>query len=307
MNIYTSLDQLVGRTPLIMLSRYAAEAGAGARLAGKLEMLNPSGSVKDRAALSMILAAEAEGKLRPGSVIVEPTSGNTGIALSWIAAVRGYRAILVMPDSMSEERRALMRAYGAELVLTPGKQGMKGAIEKASALTRELSAFMPSQFENPANPRAHLEATGPEIWRDTDGLVDALVCGVGTGGTISGAGRYLKSMNPKIQVIAAEPDASPVLSGGDAGPHPLQGIGAGFVPQTLDTTVFDRVVRVPGADALAVCHLLVRTEGLLCGVSSGAALWAATQLAMEPAFEGKLICVVLPDTGDRYLSTPGYV
>lgn len=308
MPIYDSLIQLVGSTPLLSLRRYGQQVQAGARILAKLESFNPSGSAKDRAALFMIDDAERRGLLRPGATIIEPTSGNTGIALSWIAQVRGYSAIIVMPDSMSRERRDLMRAYGAQLVLTPGAQGMKGAIERAKQLAQEIpGSFVPGQFDNPANPDAHRRTTGPEIWQDTDGQLDAFVAGVGTGGTISGAGGHLKEMNPDIQIIAVEPADSPVLSGGAAGPHKLQGIGAGFIPGALDTQVYDSIVQVQTDQALEACRLLVATEGLLCGISSGAALHAATELAKQPEYLGKTIVVLLPDTGERYLSTPGFV
>ncbi len=301
--IYSSMQQLIGDTPLVALDRYGR--GLGGRLLAKLESFNPCGSIKDRVALNMIVEAERAGRLKPGAVIIEPTSGNTGIGLCAVAAVRGYRAIIVMPDSMSVERRRLMGAYGAQVVLTPGALGMRGAIEKAQALLREYpGAFMPGQFDNMDNPQAHYLTTGPEIWRATDGQVAALVAGVGTGGTISGAGRYLKQRDAGVCVVAVEPETSNVLSGGAAGPHPLEGIGAGFVPGALDTSIYDRVELVSGEQAYAAARELARTEGLLCGVSSGAALHAARKLAAEPRFAGKNIVAILPDTGERYLSTP---
>lgn len=301
--IYSSMQQLIGDTPLVALDRYGR--GLGGRLLAKLESFNPCGSIKDRVALNMIVEAERAGRLKPGTVIIEPTSGNTGIGLCAVAAVRGYRAIIVMPDSMSVERRRLMGAYGARVVLTPGALGMRGAIEKAQALLREYpGAFMPGQFDNMDNPQAHYLTTGPEIWRATDGQVAALVAGVGTGGTISGAGRYLKQRDAGVCVVAVEPETSNVLSGGAAGPHPLEGIGAGFVPGALDTSIYDRVELVSGEQAYAAARELARTEGLLCGVSSGAALHAARKLAAEPRFAGKNIVAILPDTGERYLSTP---
>lgn len=301
--IYSSMQQLIGDTPLVALDRYGR--GLGGRLLAKLESFNPCGSIKDRVALNMIVEAERAGRLKPGAVIIEPTSGNTGIGLCAVAAVRGYRAIIVMPDSMSVERRRLMGAYGARVVLTPGALGMRGAIEKAQALLREYpGAFMPGQFDNMDNPQAHYLTTGPEIWRATGGQVAALVAGVGTGGTISGAGRYLKQRDGGVCVVAVEPETSNVLSGGAAGPHPLEGIGAGFVPGALDTSIYDRVELVSGEQAYAAARELARTEGLLCGVSSGAALHAARKLAAEPRFAGKNIVAILPDTGERYLSTP---
>ncbi len=301
--IYSSMQQLIGDTPLVALDRYGR--GLGGRLLAKLESFNPCGSIKDRVALNMIVEAERAGRLKPGAVIIEPTSGNTGIGLCAVAAVRGYRAIIVMPDSMSVERRRLMGAYGARVVLTPGALGMRGAIEKAQALLREYpGAFMPGQFDNMDNPQAHYLTTGPEIWRATGGQVAALVAGVGTGGTISGAGRYLKQRDAGVCVVAVEPETSNVLSGGAAGPHPLEGIGAGFVPGALDTSIYDRVELVSGEQAYAAARELARTEGLLCGVSSGAALHAARKLAAEPRFAGKNIVAILPDTGERYLSTP---
>ncbi len=308
MLIHESLQTLICNTPLVRLSRFAKKNGIAADLCAKMESFNPSGSAKDRAALAMIEDAEARGLLLPGSVIIEPTSGNTGIALAWISSVKGYRCIIVMPDSMSQERRALMRAYGAELVLTPGASGMRGAIDTAEALAKETpGSFIPSQFENPANPLMHERTTGPEIWRDADGHVDVLVAGVGTGGTLTGAGRYLKQMNPALRVVAAEPAASPVLSGGKPSPHRIQGIGAGFIPGALDPSIIDEIVQVKAEDAFAACQALALTEGALCGVSSGAALWAAALVAARPEYVGKRVVVVLPDTGERYLSTEGYV
>lgn len=303
MNLYTNIAELIGRTPLLQLGRLAAAQGVQANLLAKLEMQNPSGSVKDRAALAMLTAAEQAGQLQPGGVIIEPTSGNTGVGLAAMAAARGYRMVLVMPETMSVERRQLAQAYGAEIVLTEGAKGMAGAIEKAEALAKETpGAFLPSQFENPANPDVHRRTTGPEIWADTDGKVDLFVAGVGTGGTITGVGQYLKAQNPAIRVVAVEPDASPVLSGGAAGAHKLQGIGAGFVPKTLDTGVYDEIIRVTNEDAFAAARVLARTEGVLAGISSGAALWAALELAKRPDNQGKNIVVLLPDTGSRYLS-----
>ena len=303
--IYTSAEQLIGRTPLLELTHIEAAAGLQARVLAKLESFNPGGSVKDRVAKAMLDEAEAAGKLKPGSVIIEPTSGNTGIGLAMMAAARGYRAIIVMPETMSIERRLLLKAYGAELVLTPGSQGMQGAIEKAEELAAQTpGSFVAGQFVNPANPAAHEATTGPEIWQDTDGQVDIFVAGAGTGGTVTGVGRYLKAQNPAVQVVAVEPAGSPVLGGGQAGPHGLQGIGAGFVPAVLDTTVYDEVLPVTEADAYAAGRLLGRKEGVLAGISSGAALWAALQLAKRPQNAGKTIVVLLPDTGDRYLSTP---
>ncbi len=303
--IYTSADQLIGRTPLLELARIQRSQGLRARVLAKLEYFNPAGSAKDRIAKAMIDDAEARGLLKPGSVIIEPTSGNTGIGLASVAAARGYRVIIVMPDTMSVERRQLMRAYGAELVLTPGAQGMSGAIARAGELAKEIpGSFIPGQFGNPANPAAHRASTGPEIWEDTDGRVDIFVAGVGTGGTITGVGEYLKSRNPAVKVAAVEPASSPVLGGGAAGPHAIQGIGAGFVPQVLNTAVYDEVIPVKNEDAFAAGRLLGRTEGVLAGISSGAALWAAIELAKRPENQGKTIVVLLPDTGDRYLSTP---
>ena len=305
MALYTSITQLVGGTPLLELQQYGKAAGAGSTLLAKLEYLNPAGSVKDRAALAMILDAEERGVLRPGAAIIEPTSGNTGIGLAAIGIPRGYRVLLTMPDSMSLERRTLLAAYGAELVLTPGSEGMAGAIRKAEELAQSLpGSFLPGQFSNPANAQAHYRTTGPEIWQDAEGRVDAFVAGVGSGGTITGVGRYLKEQNRSIQVVAVEPAGSPVLSGGKAGPHGLQGIGGGFVPEVLDTGIYDQVVQVTEADAYAAARLLARTEGILVGISAGAALWAATALSRWPAWSGRRMVVLLPDTGDRYLSTP---
>ena len=302
--IYTSADQLVGRTPLLELTHLEQLYGLEARLLAKLEYLNPTGSVKDRAAKAMLDDAEARGVLKPGMAIIEPTSGNTGIGLAMVAAARGYRAIIVMPDTMSGERRRLMKAYGAELVLTEGAKGMKGAIERAGELAGQIpGSFIPGQFENPANPAAHRAATGPEIWQDTDGVVDVFVAGVGTGGIISGVGQYLKQQNPAVRVVAVEPAASPVLSGGKAGSHGIQGIGAGFVPAALDRTVYDEVLPVADEDAFALARQMGCPEGVLVGISSGAALWAAVQLARRPEGKGGTIVALLPDTGDRYLST----
>ena len=303
-HIYTSLDALVGNTPLMELRHIAREKQLKARLLAKLEFLNPAGSVKDRVALNMILDAQKKGLLTAGATIIEPTSGNTGIGLAAVAAGRGYRVIIVMPDTMSMERRLLMGAYGAQLVLTDGALGMQGAIEEANRLAAEIpGSFIPGQFDNPANPAAHIATTGPEIWRDTDGHVDIFVAGVGTGGTVTGVGRYLKSKNPHIQVVAVEPAASPLLSGGKAGPHGLQGIGANFIPAVLDTRIYDRVIPVSEQEAYAAGRLLGAKEGLLAGISSGAALHAAMALAQETENAGKNIVVLLPDTGDRYLST----
>ena len=303
--IYTSADQLIGKTPLLELTHIEAEQQLGAKLLAKLEYLNPAGSVKDRIGKAMIDDAEAKGILKPGSVIIEPTSGNTGIGLASVAAARGYRIIIVMPETMSVERRQIMQAYGAELVLTDGTKGMKGAIEKADELAREIpNSFVPGQFVNPANPKAHYESTGPEIWEDTDGKVDIFVAGVGTGGTLTGTGRYLKERNPRIKVVAVEPASSPVLSKGVAGPHKIQGIGAGFVPQVLDTKIYDEIIAVDNDDAFAAGKLVGRKEGILVGISAGAAVWAAMELAKRPENVGKNIVVLLPDTGDRYLSTP---
>ena len=303
--IYTSADQLIGHTPLLELTHLEKKYGLKARLLGKLEYLNPAGSVKDRIARAMIDDAEAKGLLKPGSVIIEPTSGNTGIGLASVAAARGYRVIIVMLETMSVERRQLMRAYGAELVLTEGSKGMSGAIAKAEELAREIpGGFVPGQFVNAANPKAHFETTGPEIYEDTDGKVDYFVAGVGTGGTITGVGQYLKSRNPEVKVVAVEPKSSAVLSTGVAGAHKIQGIGAGFVPQVLDTRVYDEIIPVENDDAFALGKEMGRSEGVLVGISSGAALWAAIEIAKRPGSEGKTIVVLLPDTGDRYLSTP---
>jgi len=303
-NIAKSLTDLIGKTPLLELRGYAGKQELSATLVAKLEYYNPAGSVKDRIAKAMIDEAEQSGKLVPGSVIVEPTSGNTGIGLASVAAARSYRIILTMPETMSVERRKLLKAYGAELVLTEGAKGMKGAIAKAEELAKEIpNAFIPGQFVNPANPQVHRETTGPEIWSDTDGKVDVLISGVGTGGTITGAGEYLKSQNPNIKVIAVEPFDSPVLSEGKAGPHKIQGIGAGFVPDTLNTGVYDEIIKVQNEDAFQAGRDIAKSEGLLVGISSGAALWAATQIAKRPEYAGKTIVVILPDTGERYLST----
>ena len=305
--IYTSAEQLIGNTPLLELTHLEEKLGLEAKLLAKLEYFNPAGSVKDRAAKSMIDDAEASGKLKPGAVIIEPTSGNTGIGLCSVAAVRGYKVIIVMPETMSMERRTMMKAYGAQLVLTEGSKGMKGAIERAEELAREIpGSFIPGQFVNPANAKAHMETTGPEIWADTDGKVDIFVAGAGTGGTITGTGNYLKSRKPDIRVVAVEPAASAILSGGPAGPHGLQGIGAGFVPDVLDTTVYDEVIPVPDADAMETSRQMGYQEGVLVGISSGAALWAAIELAKRPENKGKNIVVLLPDSGDRYLSTALY-
>ena len=303
--IYTSADQLIGRTPLLELTHIEAAEGLDAKILAKLEYFNPAGSVKDRIAKAMIDDAEATGKLKPGSVIIEPTSGNTGIGLASVAAARGYRIIIVMPETMSVERRQLMKAYGAELVLTDGSKGMKGAIAKADELAKEIpNSFVPGQFVNPANPDAHKRTTGPEIWEDTDGKVNIFVAGVGTGGTVTGVGEYLKSQNPAVKVVAVEPATSPVLSKGTAGAHKIQGIGAGFVPDVLNTKVYDEVIPVANEDAFATGKLVGHKEGVLVGISSGAALWAAIQLAKRPENKGKTIVALLPDTGDRYLSTP---
>ena len=303
--IYTSIDQLIGHTPLLELTNIEKEYNLPARLVAKVESFNPAGSVKDRVALSMILAAEAEGKLTRGATIIEPTSGNTGIGLCAVAAARGYKAIIVMPDTMSVERQMLMKAYGAELILTDGAGGMAAAIAKADELAATIpGAIVAGQFVNPANPAAHEATTGPEIWEDTDGQVDIFICGVGTGGTITGTGRYLKSMNPSVKVIGMEPAGSAVLSGGKAGPHGLQGIGAGFVPEVLDVNIMDEVLTVTEEDAYAAGRLLARKEGILAGISSGAALHAAIAVASSPENAGKTVVVLLPDTGDRYLSTP---
>ena len=303
--IYTSADQLIGRTPLLELTHIEKKFGLNARILAKLEYFNPGGSVKDRVALAMIDDAEAKGALKPGSVIIEPTSGNTGIGLASVAAARGYRIIIVMPETMSVERRQLMKAYGAELVLTEGAKGMKGAIAKADELAKEIpGSFVAGQFVNPANPKAHYETTGPEIWADTDGQVDIFVAGVGTGGTITGTGKFLKEHKPDVKVVAVEPKTSAVLSAGVAGAHKIQGIGAGFVPDVLDTHVYDEIIPVDNDDAFAVGKEVGTREGVLVGISSGAALWAAIELAKRPENAGKNIVVLLPDTGDRYLSTP---
>ena len=303
--IYTSADQLIGKTPLLELTHIEKEEGLEAKVLGKLEYFNPAGSVKDRIAKAMIDDAEQKCLLKPDSVIIEPTSGNTGIGLASVAAARGYRIIIVMPETMSVERRQLMKAYGAELVLTEGAKGMKGAIAKADELAKEIpNSFIPGQFVNPANPAVHKATTGPEIWEDTDGKVDIFVAGVGTGGTVTGTGAYLKSQNPNVKVVAVEPAASPVLSKGVAGSHKIQGIGAGFVPDVLDTKVYDEIIPVENEDAFATGKLIGKKEGVLVGISSGAAVWAAIQLAKRPENKGKTIVALLPDTGDRYLSTP---
>ena len=303
--VYTSADQLIGNTPLLELTHIEKELGLKARILTKLEYFNPAGSVKDRIAKAMVDEAEASGKLGPGSVIIEPTSGNTGIGLAAVAAARGYRIIIVMPETMSVERRQLMKAYGAELVLTEGAKGMKGAIAKAKELAAELpGSFIPGQFVNPANPQAHRSTTGPEIWADTDGTVDIFVAGVGTGGTVTGVGEYLKGQNPAVKVVAVEPASSAVLSTGVAGAHKIQGIGAGFVPDVLNTAVYDEIIPVANEDAFATGKMIGRKEGVLVGISSGAATWAATELAKREENAGKTIVVLLPDTGDRYLSTP---
>ena len=304
-NIYTSADQLIGKTPLLELSNIEKKLNLNARILAKLEYFNPAGSVKDRIAKAMIDDAEAKGLLKEGSVIIEPTSGNTGIGLAAVAAARGYRIIIVMPETMSVERRQLMKAYGAELVLTDGTKGMKGAIAKAEELAQEIEgAFIPGQFVNPANPAAHLATTGPEIYEDTDGKVDIFVAGVGTGGTLTGVGTYLKSKNPEVKIVAVEPASSPVLSKGTAGAHKIQGIGAGFVPDVLDTGVYDEIIAVENDDAFKTGKLIGKSEGVLVGISSGAAAYAAIELSKRPENEGKNIVVLLPDTGDRYLSTP---
>lgn len=305
MKTYNNITELVGKTPLLRLTNYIRENSLEADIYGKLEYFNPAGSVKDRIAKAMIEDAEAKGLLHPDSVIIEPTSGNTGIGLAAVAASKGYRVILTMPETMSVERRNLLKAYGAQLVLTEGSKGMKGAIAKADELAKETPhSFIPSQFTNPANPTAHFATTGPEIWEDTDGKVDIFVAGVGTGGTISGVGEFLKSKNPDIKVIAVEPATSPVLSKGVSGPHKIQGIGAGFVSETLDTKIYDEIIPVENEDAFRTGAAIARREGVLVGISSGAAVWAATELAKRPENKGKLIVVLLPDTGDRYLSTP---
>ena len=305
MSIYTSADQLIGKTPLLELTHIEKEYGLKAKIVAKLEYFNPAGSVKDRIAKAMIDDAEASGKLKPGSVIIEPTSGNTGIGLASVAAARGYRLILTMPETMSVERRQLIKAYGAEIVLTEGSKGMKGAIAKANELAEEIpNSFIPGQFVNPANPTAHREHTGPEIWEDTEGKVDIFVAGVGTGGTVTGVGEYLKFKNPNVKVVAVEPESSAVLSTGVAGPHKIQGIGAGFVPDVLNTKIYDEIIPVSNEDAFATGKAIGKNEGVLVGISSGAATFAAITLAKRPENEGKTIVVLLPDTGDRYLSTP---
>lgn len=304
-NIYKSVTELIGKTPLLELVNFSAAAGAGATILAKLEYFNPAGSVKDRVAKAMIADAEQRGVLQEGSVIIEPTSGNTGIGLASVAAAHGYRVILTMPETMSVERRNLLKAYGAELVLTDGKLGMKGAIAKANELAAQMEhAFIPGQFENPANPKAHLETTGPEIWADTDGKVDLFVAGIGTGGTLTGVGTYLKEKNPAVKIVGVEPKNSPILSEGHAGPHGLQGIGAGFVPDVLDTKIYDEIITVVEDDAYRAARLIAEKEGILVGISSGAAAHAALTLAKRPENAGKTIVVLLPDTGDRYLSTP---
>ncbi|WP_074008555.1 cysteine synthase A [Duodenibacillus massiliensis] len=304
MRVFNNITGLIGHTPLVEINRFTEKLGLKARILVKLELFNPAGSVKDRIALSMIEDAEKKGLLKPGSVIIEPTSGNTGIGLASIAASKGYRAVFTMPETMSAERRKLLQAYGAEIVLTEGAKGMKGAIAKAEELARQTpGSFIPGQFVNPANPEAHVRATGPEIWDDTDGKVDIFVAGVGTGGTVTGTGRYLKSKNPAVRVVAVEPAASPVLTQGKAGPHAIQGIGAGFVPEVLDTKIYDEVIDVTNEDALATGREIARKEGFLVGISSGAALFAAVELARRPENAGKLIVALLPDNGDRYLST----
>ena len=305
MKTYKKITDLIGNTPLLELENYGEYQNLGAKIFGKLEYFNPAGSVKDRIAKAMIDDAEAKGVLKPDSVIIEPTSGNTGIGLAAVAAARGYKVILTMPETMSVERRNLLKAYGAQVVLTPGVNGMKGAIQKAQELAAENeNSFIPSQFTNVANPSAHRSTTGPEIWNDTDGKVDIFVAGVGTGGTVSGVGEYLKSQNPNVKIVAVEPAGSPVLSGEKPGPHKIQGIGAGFVPETLNTDVYDEIIRVENEDAFKTGRILAKKEGLLVGISSGAAVWAAAQLAKRPENKGKIIVALLPDTGERYLSTP---
>ena len=305
MKVYNKITDLIGSTPLLKLNSLIERENLGADVFAKLEYFNPAGSVKDRVALNMIVEAENSGKLKKGAVIIEPTSGNTGIGLAAVAASRGYRAILTMPETMSVERRNLLKAYGAEIVLTDGAKGMKGAIAKAEELAAEIpNSFIPGQFVNPANPAIHLATTGPEIWNDTDGKVDIFVAGVGTGGTVSGVGAYLKQQNPNVRVVAVEPAGSPVLSKGTAGPHKIQGIGAGFVPDTLNTGIYDEIIPVENDDAFKTGRALAHTEGLLVGISSGAAVWAASQLAKRPENKGKIIVALLPDTGERYLSTP---
>ena len=304
-NIYTSADQLIGKTPLLELTRIEEELGLKAKVLAKLEYFNPAGSVKDRIAKRMIEDAEASGKLKPGATIIEPTSGNTGIGLAAVAAAKGYKTIIVMPETMSVERRQLMKAYGAELVLTKGAKGMKGAIAKAEEIAAETeNSYIPGQFVNPSNPAAHRDTTGPEIWEDTDGKVDYFVAGVGTGGTVTGVGEYLKSKNEDVKVVAVEPEASQTLAKGEAAPHKIQGIGAGFVPETLNTHIYDEIIPVTNEDAFETGRLIGHKQGVLVGISSGAALWAAIELAKKPENEGKNIVVLLPDTGDRYLSTP---
>ncbi len=308
MKIAKHLTDLIGNTPLLELANYGAALKLHCTILAKLEYFNPAGSAKDRIAFAMIEDAEQRGLLQPGCTIIEPTSGNTGIGLASVAAAKGYKVILTMPDTMSIERRNLLRAYGAQLVLTPGAQGMKGAIEKAKELAGEISgAFIPSQFDNPANPAIHYRTTGPEIWRDTDGNVDAYVAGVGTGGTLSGAGKYLKEHNPQIKIFAVEPDTSPILNGGKPGPHKIQGIGANFVPANYNASIVDEVMDISAEDAYATCRLLAKHEGLLVGISAGAAAFAATKLAQRPEFAGKTIVALLPDTGERYLTTPGFI
>lgn len=306
--IYNNVTELIGNTPLIALKNYSGKRDVQGEIVAKLEYFNPAGSVKDRVALAMIQDAEEKGVLKPGSVVIEPTSGNTGIGLASVAAARGYQAILTMPDTMSVERRNLLKSYGAEIVLTDGTKGMKGAIEKAEELSREIpNSFIPGQFVNPANPTAHRQTTGVEIWNDTEGKVDILISAVGTGGTLTGTGEYLKSQNPEVKVVAVEPASSPVLSGGQPGPHKIQGIGAGFVPDVLNTKLYDEIIQVQNEDAFGTARAVAREEGLLVGISSGAALWAATEVAKRPENKGKRIVVILPDTGERYLSTPNFI